>query len=407
MAMSRLLGMGALAFSMRLEGEALIGKHKWLGGAMCGSRIFGVPSHHSCVLSIDVETGEVDLIETNVLGKFKWLRGVACGDAVIGVPSYADQVLKVSREGEVSFFDVPDCGAMTWKWHGGQEVDGKVYAPPANANGVLVADPNTGCRIIPVAEGVKNKFYGGIKSGRLVYGVPYAADRVLRIDTTTGSAESIGPRLGVGFADNWHGGLTCSLTGRVFGLPANADAVIVVEKDTVRLLAVPGARGRYQWGGGIQSSKTGVIYGVPSDALDILRIDLDLSVTRFGNVGPRKNKWQNAVEGPDGSLYCVPCDADYVLRIDPLTDTVEFLGQTELPDTADKWQGAFFAHDAIWAIPENAPAVLKLDFSVSASSPRITLHGASTPGAGARAASHRRAYSSGVPCDKLRPPNLR
>lgn len=407
MALSRILSMGALTYSMHLEGEALIGQHKWLGGAMCGSRIFGVPSHHSCVLSIDVVTGEVDLLETHVLGKFKWLRGVACADAVIGVPSYADQVLKVSRAGEVSFFDVPDCGAMTWKWHGGQEVDGKVYAPPANANGVLVADPNTGCRILPITEGGKNKFYGGVKSGDLVYGIPYAANRVLRIDATTGIAESIGPRLGVGFANNWHGGLTCSWTGRVFGFPANANTVILVENEAVRLLAVPGARGRYQWGGGIQSSKTGVIYGVPSDAPDVLRIDLDLSVSRFGNVGPRKNKWQNAVEGPDGSLYCVPCDADYVLRIDPLTDTLHFLGQTELPDLTDKWQGAFLAQEAIWAIPENAPAILKLDFSAAASSPRIKLLGASTPAAAGRAASHQGGFVSGVPCSQYRPPNSR
>jgi len=139
----------------------------------------------------------------------------------------------------------------------------------------------------------------------------------------------------------------------------------------------------------VQSSLTGVVYGVPSDAPDILRIDLDGSVSRFGDLGRCKNKWQNAVEGPDGRIYCVPCDAASVLCLDPTTDALSHIPLGDFA-CADQWQGAFLANDdTIIALPENAPAVLELRFADRRSPPALALRGATDPASAALAAAHR------------------
>ena len=119
--------------------------------------------------------------------------------------------------------------------------------------------------------------------------------------------------------------------------------------------------------GGVQCPTTGNIYGIPSDAPDILKIDaVTKQVSRFGNLGETKNKWQGGVIGLDGFFfswhsnlmsslialssifqfsgcaYFIPCDADHVLRFHFDTETCEQLGVGELPKGGDKWQGDNF-----------------------------------------------------------------
>lgn len=357
---------------MIIEGDALLGSHKWLGGAMLSDRhIVGVPSHHSCVISVDCETDAISLIETGApKGKYKWLRGVALHSTVYGLPCSADKVLKVTSDHEISFLDLPT-KSCDWQWHGGVAMDDDtIFAPPCNAGGVLeIQGDECFVRDIPDAKN-RSQYYGAVRLDDSVFGIPFAASRVLDLTTR----EFVGPDLGAGFENNWHGGLRREDT--VYGFPANADSVLAITHDSVDLLPVPGERGRYQWGGGVASSTTGTVYGIPSDASDILRIHRDNSVSRFGNLGSTKNKWQNGVEGPDGKIYCVPCDAEYVLVIDPSTDTLDklFLPPT-ISSIKDKWQGAFLVADAIWAIPEQAPAVLKLEFYDRRKPPRIRLIG--------------------------------
>ncbi|KAJ8612924.1 hypothetical protein CTAYLR_006202 [Chrysophaeum taylorii] len=345
-------------------------QHKWLGGAVFGRYVVGVPSHHWSVLKVDVISGEISYIETPARsGKFKWLRGVATDQGVVvGVPSSADAVLLVDPQTD-SVALLPHGLEGKWKWHGGQVGgDGCVYAPPANAPGVLRVDPKRRtCEVLACDDpGGRSKYYGGLASeDGCVWGVPFAADRALKIDPKKMAAERVGRSLGgFGFDQNWHGGLRCERTGRLYGFPANADAVLRIDPATDRVdrLGVPGPRGRYQWAGGFQCASSGAIYGVPSDASDVLKIEVDGRVSRFGDLGRKKNKWQNAVEGPDGAFYCVPCDADAVLRIDPRDDSLGFLRGT-IPPGKDKYQGAFYAGGAIWALPESADAVLRISFS--------------------------------------------
>ena len=57
-------------------------------------------------------------------------------------------------------------------------------------------------------------------------------------------------------------------------------------------------------------------------------------MTLFGDLPKLKNKWQGGVVGGDGAIWCVPCDAPYALRIDPLLDKCELVGA--LPPRSDR-----------------------------------------------------------------------
>ena len=73
-----------------------------------------------------------------------------------------------------------------------------------------------------------------------------------------------------------------------------------------------------------------------------------------------RNKWQGGVLANDGMIYGVPCDAPYVLRINPETAECSFIGG-DLGTMEDKYQGGFLAHDGcIYCIPENAEHVMRI-----------------------------------------------
>jgi len=374
------------------RGAALLGKHKWLGGAFVKDAYFAVPSHARSVLRVDPLREEVSLLDEDVgAGKYKWLRAVATEDAVFGIPCCADRVLRIdAATGAVETLrKLPEEDDVTsWRWHGAQQspTDGCIYAPPANSRHVLKVDPATlACDLLTI-DGLSpttSQFYGGILDDfGAVWGVPFRSGAVLKAHQGRARAIAVAEP---GFEQNHHGGLKCAVTGAVFGFPANSDKILRIDPrtDTVSHLEVPGPRGKYQWGGGVQCPETGVIYGIPSDAPDVLRVDpISLRVSRFGAdffVPYQKNKFQNALRGPDGKFYAIPCDADYVLQLDPGRDALARIRLPPgLPPAKDKFQGGFVFRNTIWAIPENADFVLKLDLGAGGSPPAVELLGCTT-----------------------------
>ena len=82
---------------------------------------------------------------------------------------------------------------------------------------------------------------------------------------------------------------------------------------------------------------------------------------RFGErcVSEWRNKWQGAVLGDDGLIYCIPCDAMHVLVIHPETAQLELLGL--LPAGRKQYQGGYKApNGSIWGLPESAHRVLRI-----------------------------------------------
>ena len=124
--------------------------------------------------------------------------------------------------------------------------------PVERACSLIHPDPSSSDSTLMSSQ--KNKWYGGIVGGTgCVYGIPFAADRVIKIDPLLQRIDCLGNNLEdmkIGYEQNWHGGLMSKIDGSVWGFPANSNYVVEIRSDdNVVLHSVPGQRGKYQWGG--------------------------------------------------------------------------------------------------------------------------------------------------------------
>ncbi|KAL7504022.1 hypothetical protein ACHAXN_001722 [Cyclotella atomus] len=433
--------------------QILRGRHKWLGGAYHSDDgcVYGIPSHSGHVICLSPENGpgsSNDDYTINFLPlpsaiatpkkdkshQFKWLRGIIANDTLFGIPAWFDGVLAVdlaawrrwreensectivtdesSSKEIIRILPLPTIhGAEVgndavqsnrWKWHGAALNSNKtaIYCIPSNADRILKVDlisMSTSYLSIPSLTttaplSLSNKWYGGILGDdNAIYGVPYAAGSVLRIDANFDTISLLG-EYGTN-QYNWHGGILAN--GSLYAFPAHAEAVLKIDtavglNDGERLSTLPIQRAhydldgvaRYKWLGGSMGAD-GNVYGMPSDASSILRIDTTTNeVTTFGCVEatindyssndsvPEKNKWQGGVLAKDGYIYAVPSNARGILRIDSRPELVTSIAAHDparvsvignLPDTKDKWQGGFLVgNGSIYGIPENCDKVLEV-----------------------------------------------
>ena len=378
-----------------LWGPHLYGARKFLGGASSkdGRFCFGVPAHADYILRLDTTTGEVVRLAQGVLpaGQFKWLRGVRAHNGnIYCIPACAPCVVKIVPEtGEVTMFGHEVCKYGEWQWHGAalSDTDGNIYAIPANAKQVLRIEPETDTVSLHGPEldegGVKAKWYGGIK-GRdgSIWGVPYNAGCCLKIKPASApgmddvEVTCIGsfPRGGW----KWHGGTADCVTGAIWGIPSHADGVlkIVPEEERAEVVDMKGVipdasvGSKYKWGGAVCDSK-GIVWCVPSDADFVLKVtpgkdgSPDTLECVRGDVDDYKNKYQGGVlvkgggDGGGDAVYCIPCDATNVLKIHTATHRLEPLGR--LPGNLKKFQGAYYSPDGtIWGLPESARHILRI-----------------------------------------------
>ncbi|KAJ8602461.1 hypothetical protein CTAYLR_001299 [Chrysophaeum taylorii] len=362
---------GGKATRLEYVGPEVLGRQKWLGAAASRADgvLWAIPGHAGGVLRIDpyesiVPGGGdgVSVVEGKVnrggINRYKWLRGVSRADgSCLGLPMHADGVLKIESDGAIKVLDGAErLSRDEYKWHGGVVgANGCAYGVPCNADRVLKVDQDDRVTCFGSLDAGGTKWYGGIYSAEneAMYCIPFSASRVLKVALDVDACLEIGPDLGPSLA-KWHGG-TLGPDGRtIYGFPAHASSVLVVDTrdDAVSEIGAL-VEGRYKYGGGVVAGNA--VYGIPSDATSVLKI-VGRVVATFGSLDPRKNK-----VGRDGIVYCVPCDAEEVLAIDPRTDALRLLALPGGRPLVDKFQGGYadFA-GRIWCVPENARRVLRL-----------------------------------------------
>lgn len=380
------------------------GTHKHLGGAYdpTDGCIYGVPANSQTILCMYPDTNNNYHLKSIPLPKhasqrtFKWLRGIVAHGNLWAIPSWADHVLCVDLDahwgrrdpppgaGIVQLIDLPaEHKAQTWQWHGAgiNHEQTAIFCIPSNAQHVLKVDIIAkSTNLIPI-EGfdprqypnfdttATNKWYGGIVGAdNCVYGIPYRACAVLKIDCERETATLIGKDYGSS-QFNWHGGI--KVKGKIYAHPSHADTVLVIDtntKDDTKIYELPIKRTdsdpcrTYKWLGG-STGADGNIYCPACDTSAVLKIDvLTETCTTFGFAGHDKNKWQGGVLARDGCIYCIPASGKHVCRIltqPGLPNVVQLLG--DLPATKDKWQGSHSGLDGcLYFVPENGYRVLKV-----------------------------------------------
>lgn len=133
----------------------------------------------------------------------------------------------------------------------------------------------------------------------------------------------------------------------------------------------PPLMGQSKWLGGMCSPCGRYIYGVPGTALRVLQVTV--ATGEVAQIGPEfkgKFKWLRGVEVPAevmrsdefpcGACFALPSNAPAVLRIDPARQEVTTIGGPFRGDWL--WHGGNLARDGnIYAIPANAEQVLKIN----------------------------------------------
>jgi hypothetical protein len=294
--------------------------------------VYGIPSHSGHVICLSPKVGsssshdEDDAYTINFLPlpsaiatpkkdkshQFKWLRGIIANDTLFGIPAWFDGVLAVDlaawrrwreenseccaivsdeslSQNMVSILPLPDMrqdagndyDAMhnkRWMWHGAALNANKtaIYCIPSNADRVLKVDlisMSTSYLPVPTSTtaplSLSNKWYGGLLGeDNAIYGVPYAAGSVLRIDANFDTVSLLGDYGTNRY--NWHGGILAK--GSIYAFPAHAEAVLKIDtavglNGDERLSTLPIQRAeydldgvtRYKWLGGSMGADGNVV----------------------------------------------------------------------------------------------------------------------------------------------------
>jgi hypothetical protein len=162
----------------------------------------------------------------------------------------------------------------------------------------------------------------------------------------------------------WLGGATTADGTVLLGVPSNAERVVRVDLTTGTIeLTAHAPRGRFKWLRGVRA-RDGSVYCIPACADAVLRIAADGSVTELGSgtLPEGEWKWHGGALGGDGNIYAIPANASRVLKIEPATGTVSLIGPELQPGIQNKWYGGILASDGtIWGVPYNATAALRID----------------------------------------------
>ena len=225
----------------------------------------------------------------------------------------------------------------------------KIYCIPGHAPHVLIIDPETNkCYPMdhpPLKEG-QFKYLRSIyvAETQMIYGLPCNASTVLKIDPINQTVST----LPIPFVSEeekkmpwkYHGGAIHPTDHCIYAIPQSASHVLKLNPMTDEITFVgPNLPGKYKWYGGVLGKTDNAIYGIPHNSSSILRIDVMNKSTNSGvkdNIGKDENeycsivtlhghfetgghKWHGASISPtqDGTIVCIPANADTVLLIKP------------------------------------------------------------------------------------------
>jgi hypothetical protein len=211
--------------------------------------------------------------------------------------------------------------------------NGYIYGNPYQANAILRIDPSTDTFDFVGALPFRIRCHGGVVApNNKIYFIPEdtytdgsGINYFWEYDTDTDSYNQFGATSGI---QMFRGGVLAP-NGFIYTLPRNSNFCAKIDPDTRTVTyfgseSIPAGTNRFRGG---MLGIDGKIYGVPDSATSVLCIDpSDDSVTTFGSLPVGINKWMGAVLAPDGKIVCVPYSATSFLEIDTVNRTTRTFG---------------------------------------------------------------------------------
>jgi hypothetical protein len=167
----------------------------------------------------------------------------------------------------------------------------------------------------------QDKYLGGIESpcGNYVYGVPGTARQVLRVELATKKVDLIGPTFPGPF--KWLRGVPVPATseypaGCCIALPCNSLSILKIVPDRNEVYSFGesdlsencNVESGWFYHGGNFSPTTGCIYAIPANANRVMKFNPYTDKIQFigPDFGTGKQKWYGGIEGSDGCIYGIP-----------------------------------------------------------------------------------------------------
>lgn len=199
-----------------------------------------------------------------------------------------------------------------------------------------------------------------------IYCPPFKGHDVLVIDVHKQMLSRI--RVSESLLDNAYHSATLAADGKIYCAPLSASQMLVIDpatNDTTFFGNVPKNQSYY----GAILGLDGNIYCIPWHATNVLVIDPVRRVERFlgplpsaprSNIVPRfdNGMYAGGVLAPDGKIYCVPSQAENILVIDTVSQSLDCFGKLM---GAEKYRGGVLTTDGrIFCIPFYSTEVLVL-----------------------------------------------
>lgn len=296
----------------------------------------------------------------------------------------------------------------TNKWRGGVLApNGLIYFVPFNATTVGVLNPLTHTfTTFGNISGASNAFQGGVLSTNgNIYCIPTDYTKILKIDPRTNTISFI--TSAILSTPNWRGGVLAR-NGKIYCMPRTHTQVLIIDPSTDTLSVIGNISGIANYFGGVLG-KNGKIYGVPDNQSNILEVDpvtdtvslipLGFSTVsgdqwRSGTLAPNgklyfasstnftkvlvydtdaftytliggatiATGWECATLAPNGKIYCIPFAASNILEINPLTNTVSYIGSF---GATPVWRSGVLAPNGkIYGVPGSNSQILVLSTGV-------------------------------------------
>lgn len=371
----------------------------WAGVAAVGQDLVFAPADADQILIINVTTPDEprlstvqvgDMITSSLptagaprvpRGPMKWCAAAAAGTKVYFAPLLADDVLVLdvaawrsagrdSAQNSTFLWDVPLTPSMakggtslvpsfgTQKWLGASVVNNRELVLGPSYTGMVptllnLDEARNRTRVkywdasgLAGQSGQKHLPYGGeelwqgsVAYGKKVYFAPFNAESVLVVDTQDYTKDELAKM----DEKMWRSGYRSDVHAYQLltrGLPGG------------------GMKDHAKWHGGVLSDNT--IYFAPHNANSILVVDCLTDTVRQVDVPyhvNRRGKWRGAALLA-GKIYFAPYNADGILIFDVKTEQSYLAGTRLLSNRTAKWMGAAVVGTRVYFAPYKAQKVL-------------------------------------------------
>jgi len=359
-------------------GSTYNGSGKWRG---CCNDAFGniwfSPYDSASVMRLDVSAGTTSLLDATAIysGASKWVGMEHLTDGRIICNAYSANKLLVIDTGDSSLSGIASgyqarSSALDSSGNIVQPVWAYSPAATGDPNAVLpwfaTVDVNTdtpsldywtpnrtgpayavsGWQLINASgSGVLERYWGAASAPNgKVYGIPYATDRILVMDSSAGTAVQGSDLLNAGssptdfeghlnttnsypYWNKWCGAKYSPISGKIHAMPRRAPGMLHIDPfddSATEDLSIAGESSNQSRSFGCVTGPDGRIYSVPWGTKQMFIFDPRTSITSvvdlssiltIPNTGTSGNFFAGATLGPDGAIYFCPWGANRVMKL--------------------------------------------------------------------------------------------